>query len=256
MAELLVVPALLAYGEAAFAYAGELRGPGLAGRLATWGVRLGWVAQTALLVGQAVSADGFPWRTWAGSLNLFVWLVVGAYLIWGCKPRYRLLGLAVMPVAAVLLALAWAGGGTALTESDAAGVTLAIHAGLMLAGFAGLTLAAGMAALYVWQERRLKRHERGVLRVRVPPLEALDRLAARTVVASLALVALGIGVGASSFERGDFDVAMAVTAAIVAVYVSLLVLRHEGWRGRRAALLNLAGFALVAVVLPITHFAA
>ena len=100
MAEFLVVPALLAYGEAAFAYAGELRGPGLAGRLATWGVRLGWLAQTALLVGQAASAEGFPWGTWAGSLNLFVWLVVGAYLIWGCTPRYRLLGLAVMPVAA------------------------------------------------------------------------------------------------------------------------------------------------------------
>ena len=46
----------------------------------------------------------------------------------------------------------------------------------MLAAFAGLTLAAGMAALYLWQERRLKRHERGVLRVRVPPLDALDRL--------------------------------------------------------------------------------
>ena len=76
-----------------FAYAGELRGPGLAGRLATWGVRLGWLAQTALLVGQAASADGFPWGTWAGALNLFVWLVVGAYLIWGCTPRYRLLGL-------------------------------------------------------------------------------------------------------------------------------------------------------------------
>ena len=111
MAEFLVVPALLAYGEAAFAYAGELHGPGLAGRLATWGVRLGWLAQTALLVGQGLSADGFPWGTWAGALNLFVWLVVGAYLIWGCTPRYRLLGLTVMPVAAVLLALAWAGGG-------------------------------------------------------------------------------------------------------------------------------------------------
>jgi ABC-type uncharacterized transport system permease subunit len=256
MAELLVVPALLAYGEAAVAYFGELRGPGLAGRLATWGVRLGWIAQTALLIGQAISADGFPWGTWAGSLNLFVWLVVGAYLIWGCKPRYRLLGLAVMPLAAVLLALAWLGGGTALTERNDGGIALAIHAGLMLAGFAGLTLAAGMAGLYVWQERRLKRHERGVLRVRVPPLDVLDRVAARTVLASLLLVALGIGVGASSFERGNFDAAMAVTVAIVAVYVALLVLRHEGWRGRRAALLNLAGFALVAVVLPITHFAA
>ena len=255
MAELLVVPALLAYGEAAFAYAGELRGPGLAGRLATWGVRLGWLAQTALLVGQAASAEGFPWGTWAGSLNLFVWLVVGAYLIWGCTPRYRLLGLTVMPVAAALLALAWVGGGTAVEDGERSGAVLAVHAALMLAGFAGLTLAAGMAALYLWQERRLKRHERSVLKVRVPPLEALDRLAARSVLGSLALLTLGIGVGAASFERGDFDAAMAVTLGVWATYASLLVLRHEGWRGRRAALLNLAGFALVAVVLPLTHFA-
>ena len=255
MGELLVVPALLAYGEAAFAYAGELRGPGLAGRLATWGVRLGWLAQTALLVGQAASAEGFPWATWAGSLNLFVWLVVGAYLIWGCTPRYRLLGLTVMPVAAVLLALAWAGGGTALEEGERSGGVLAVHAALMLAAFAGLTLAAGMAALYLWQERRLKRHERGVLRVRVPPLDALDSLAARTVLGSLVLLTLGIGVGAASFERGDFDAAMAVTLAIWAMYAAFLVLRHEGRRGRRAALLNLAGFALVAIVLPLTHFA-
>ena len=48
---------------------------------------------------------------------------------------------------------------------------------------------------------------------------------------------------------------MIVTFAIVALYATLLVLRHEGWRGRRSALLNLAGFALVAVVLPLTHFA-
>jgi HemX protein len=255
VAELLVVPALLAYGEAAFAYAGELRGPGLAGRLATWGVRLGWLAQTALLVGQAASAEGFPWGTWAGSLNLFVWLVVGAYLIWGCTPRYRLLGLAVMPVAVVLLVLAWAGGGTAVDEGEHSGTVLAIHAGLMLAGFAGLLLAAAMAVLYLWQERRLKRHERNVLRVRAPALDALDRLAARTVFGSLVVLTLGIGVGAASFERGDFDAAMAVTFAVWATYAALLVLRHEGWRGRRAALLNLAGFALVAVVLPITHFA-
>ena len=103
MAELLVLPALLAYGEAAVAYAGELRGAGRYGRLGIWGVRIGWLAQTALLVVQALSADGFPWGTWAGALNLLSWLVVSAYLIWGCRPRYRLIGLAVMPVAACLL---------------------------------------------------------------------------------------------------------------------------------------------------------
>jgi ABC-type transport system involved in cytochrome c biogenesis permease subunit len=43
------------------------------------------------------------------------------------------------------------------------------------------------------------------------------------------------------------------------VYAVYLVLRHvAGWRGRRAAYLVLAGFALVVVVrlaLPVTHFA-
>ena len=108
MAELLFWPALLAYGEAAVAFVGEARRPGVAGRFATWGVRVGWLVQTALLVVQASRSDGFPWTSWSGVLNLFVWLVVGAYLIWGCRARFRLLGLAVIPPAAALLALAYA----------------------------------------------------------------------------------------------------------------------------------------------------
>jgi ABC-type uncharacterized transport system permease subunit len=256
MAELLVWPALLAYGEAAFAYAGELRGPGLAGRAATWGVRVGWLAQTALLLVQLLDADGFPWGTWAGALNLFVWIVVGAYLIWGCKPRYRLLGLAVMPPALVLLVAAWAGGGTGVEHGDRAGVLLGFHVGLMLAGFAALTLATGMAALYVWEERRLKRRDRSVLRVRVPPLDTLDRLSARAARVALALLAGGIVAGLASFESGDFDTTMAVTVAVWAVYALLLVLRHESrLLGGRAARMTVASFALVALVLPITHFA-
>src|SRR5213593_2905675 len=113
MAELLFWPAVLAYGQAAFAYAGSLRDASY-GRVATWGVRLGWLAQTALLVVQAAREDGFPWASWAGSLNLFVWLTVTAYLIWGCRKPYRLLGLAVMPLAVVLLVVARAGGGTGI----------------------------------------------------------------------------------------------------------------------------------------------
>lgn len=256
MAELLVWPALIAYGEAALAYAGELRGPGLAGRLGTWGVRIGWLAQTALLVVQAIDSDGFPWGTWAGALNLFVWLVVGAYLIWGCRPRYRLLGLAVMPLAVALLIAAWAGGGTGVTARDEPGGLLAVHVGLMLAGFAGLTLAAGMALVYLWQERRLKRRDSRVLRLRVPPLEALDRLSARAASVSLVVLTAGIAVGLASFERGDFDAAMAVTLGIWAAVATMLVLRREaGLRGRRFALLLVLVLALVAVVLPLTHFA-
>jgi ABC-type uncharacterized transport system permease subunit len=257
MAELLVVPALLAYGEAAFAYAGELRGPGRAGRLATWGVRVGWLAQTALLAAQALGSDGFPWATWAGALNLFVWLVVGVYLIWGCSPGYRLLGLGVMPLAALLLVLAWVGGGTGVEPAADAGALLAVHAAFMLAGFAGFTIAGCMAGLYVWEERRLKRRDSRVLRLRLPPLAVLDRLSARVAGAGLALLTVGIAVGLTTLERSDVDASMLVTVGIWALYATALVLRREvGLRGRRAAWLLLAGLALVAVVLPLTHYAA
>ena len=138
-------PALVGYTEAAVAYLGDAVRPGRLGRYAIWGVRLGWLAQTALLLAQAARAGGFPWGTWAGSLNLFVWMCVGAYLIWGCRAPYRLLGLAVMPLAAALFVLAWAAGGVgAAPRSDFGDVFLAVHVGFVLAAFAGFTLAAAL----------------------------------------------------------------------------------------------------------------
>jgi ABC-type uncharacterized transport system permease subunit len=254
VAELLFWPALLAYGEATVALLGETRRPGRAGRYAIWGVRVGWLAQTALLVVQAARADGFPWSSWAGALNLLAWLVVGAYLIWGCRPRFRLLGLGVMPIAAVLLALAYAGGGVA-GDGDHPGLLLALHVALMLAALAGFTVTAGLSALYLWQERRLKRREAAILRVRVPALDALERLSLRAVAVSLATLTLGIGVGLASYlvHGGRFDAVMAATLAAWIAYAVLLLLRPHG---RRAAYASLTGFALVVALLPLTHFAA
>jgi ABC-type uncharacterized transport system permease subunit len=262
LAELLFWPALLAYGEAAVAYLNDVRHPGLAGRAATWGVRIGWLVQTALLAVQATRADGFPWSSWGGSLNLFVWFVVGAYLIWGCQPRYRLLGLAVLPIAVVLFVLARVGGGTGIGDrSQYSNLFLVLHVGLVLAAFAGFTLAAALSALYLWQERRLKRRETTILRLRAPALSRLDDLSARTIAVALPALTLGIVVGIVRLrdEGGGFDALMAVTLLTWAVYGAYLVLRRfAGWRGRRAAYLVLAGIVLVAVVrlgLPVTHFA-
>jgi ABC-type uncharacterized transport system permease subunit len=261
VAELLFWPALLAYGEAAVAYVGEARRPGRAGRLATWGVRIGWLVQTALLAVQAARADGFPWSTWAGSLNLFVWLTVATYLIWGCRARYRLLGLTVTPLAVALFLVAHAGGGTdAGTRSDYSNLFLVLHVGLVLAAFAGFTLAAALSALYLWQERRLKRRETRILSVRAPALASLDAVSARTIAVALPALTLGIavGLGRLAVSGGRFDALIAVTLVTWAVYGAFLVLRYAaGWQGRRAAYLLLAGFALVLVArlaLPLTHF--
>lgn len=249
--ELLFWPALLAYGEAAVAYAGNVRYPGL-GRLATWGVRLGWVVQTCLLVLQAERAETFPWDTWAGTLNLFVWLVVGGYLVWGCKPRYRLLGLAVMPFAAILLAASYLGGGVETGGShDFSTVFLALHVGFVLAAFAALTLAAALGALYLWEERALKLRRPGLLRLRAPSLVTLERLGTRTVAVALPLLTLGMAAG---FVHGaSLDPQIVVTLAVWALFAAFLLVRP---RGRRAAQLQLTGFALVAAAplgLLVTH---
>jgi len=261
LAELLFWPALLLYGEAAVGYFGDARHPGTAGRAATWGVRLGWLVQTALLAVQVVRDDGFPWETWAASLNLFVWLVVAAYLIWGCRRPYRLLGLVVMPLAAVLLLVARAGGGTGVgARSHYSNLFLVLHVGLVLAAFAGFTLAAALSALYLWQERRLKTRAATILRRPAPSLATLDRLAVRTVVVSVPALTLGIAVGIGRLvARGErVDAVVVATLATWVVWAAYLVVRARGWSGRRASYVALAGFALVIVVrlaLPATHFA-
>jgi ABC-type uncharacterized transport system permease subunit len=262
VALLLFWPALAGYTEAAVAYAGDTVRPGRLVRYAIWGVRLGWLAQTALLLAQAADADGFPWSSWAGSLNLFVWMCVGVYLIWGCRAPFRLLGLTVMPLAALLLALSWAAGGVAQPVSSEFGdVFLAFHVGLILAAFAGFTLAAALAALYLWQERRLKRRTPRVLRLLSPSLETLDALTVRAIVFALPALTVGSGIGLARLgaEGGRFDAIMGLTILTWAVYAAFLVLRWEaGWRGRRTAYLALAGFLLVVLVrvvlTPFVHF--
>jgi ABC-type uncharacterized transport system permease subunit len=243
VAEALFWPALFGYGEAVLAYSSARFT-----RLGTWGVRLGWLAQTALLALQAARADGFPWTSWAGSLNLFVWLVVGTYLIWGCRPRFRLLGLTVMPLVVALFVAARIGGGTATGDRSHYGnLFLVLHVGFVLAAFAGFTLAAGLAALYLWQERRLKRRAADVLRLRMPPLASLERLAWRTIAVSLPLLTLGLvaGVVRLRSDGAPVDALEVVTLVTWLVYGGFVVSRP---RGQRAAYLALGGFALVIVL--------
>jgi ABC-type uncharacterized transport system permease subunit len=253
MVEALFWPALLGYGEAALAYASVRTS-----RAATWGVRLGWLAQTALLAVQAARLDGFPWSTWGGSLNLFVWFVVGAYLIWGCRPRFRLLGLGVMPLAVVLFVVARLEGGTAAASKPHYGnLFLTLHVGFVLAAFAGFTLAAALAALYLWEERRLKLRAADILRLRLPPLTSLERLSRLTIAVSLPLLTLGLAAGFVRLrqEGEGFDALDALAVGTWLVYGSFVATRPTG---RRAAYLALGGFALVAVArlaLARSHFA-
>jgi ABC-type uncharacterized transport system permease subunit len=132
-----------------------------------------------------------------------------------------------------------------------------LHVGFVLAAFAGFTLAAALAGLYLWQERRLKHRAADILRLRLPPLASLERLASRTILVSLPLLTLGLAAGIVRLRRehDSLDALELVTLLTWLVYGGFIALRPTG---RRAAYLALGGFALVIVarlVLAGSHFA-
>jgi ABC-type uncharacterized transport system permease subunit len=117
----------------------------------------------------------------------------------------------------------------------------------VLAAFAGFTVAAALAALYLWEERRLKRRSADILRLRLPPLATLERLTARTIAYSLPLLTLGLIAGFVRLDEdgGGADALMAVTGLTWLLYAGFLVFRPTG---RRAAWVAVGGFALVILV--------
>jgi ABC-type uncharacterized transport system permease subunit len=92
-----------------------------------------------------------------------------------------------------------------------------------------------------------------VLRLGPPSLVTLDGVVARVTVVSLAAFTIGIAIGLVRGHSLDLAVAGAIAAWVV--FGAALVFRRElGWRGKRAAYLTLAGFALVAFLgLPAGH---
>ena len=264
MAELLFWPALLLYGEAAVGYFGDVRRPGRAGRVATWGVRLGWLAQTALLAVQAARRRRVP----VGDVGR-----VAPPLRLARRLGVPDLGLPPpVPGARPRRDAARRGAarrrprrrrdGNRRTRATTRTSSSSSTSGLVLAAFAGFTLAAALSALYVWQERRLKTPPGDD----PPPADAGARDARRARLADGRVV----GAAPDARRRGRARApgrptttastrSIAATAATWLVWCAYLGLRLlAGWAGRRAAYLALAGFALVVVVrlaLPATHFA-
>ena len=227
LAELLFWPALLLYGEAAVGYFGDARTPaspacgdvGRPPRLAAadraprgaGGARerlpvgdVGGLAQPLRLArGRGVSDLGLPRRVPAARSRRHADRCGAAHRR-ACRR------------------------GTAIgTRSHYSNLFLVLHVVLVLVAFAGFTLASALSALYLWQERRLKRRATTILRRPAPSLATLDRLAARTVAFSLPPLTLGIVVGLVRLVRdGDhLDALVIATLVTWAAWVAYLVLR-------------------------------
>ena len=187
-----------------------------------------------------------------GGLAFIAFLAAGAYLLLQRLYRIPSVGAFVTPLIVVVLLPALFGtpGRPEVAPETLRQPTLTVHIFAATGGVAVFGLAAGVALMYLLQEREVKGKHFGALFSRLPSLDTLDQLTQRLVRAGFlvfsvalvtgALVAKGVWKSAWSWDPQQVS-----SLLVWLLYGGLVQLRHTGWHGRRYAWITVAGFLLV-----------
>lgn len=259
MTLLLFIGAALMYGAASFSYGAE--SPEQTDRTAgmkRW-ARLMLAVAAALHVlaigAQCVEGD-HPFKNIFLATSFGSLIAVAGYLALSRGRRLDALGPIMAPVGLVGLVLGVVFSGLGSEDLPGGTAMASAHVGLASVGFAGFTLAAGVAGLYLAMERRL-RNKRFRPGGQGMSLTGLDRLHYRLVllVTPVFTLAMVTGVlwilelGGPYMLRGRwFELAAGGIAWLASV--SLLVMRAVwGTRGRRSAWLTIVAFVAVLLII-------
>lgn len=218
-----------------------------------WCALGGFAAHTLSIMHRAIFLGLFPFATPFDVLSFFAWLVVGAFLMVQYRVASPIFGSIATPMAAVLMLY-----GSTLSYRITEPLVpilqswwFPIHVTLALAGNGIFALMAIGGLMYILQERLIKTKRIGRFHKLLPSLETLDTINRHGLPLGFFLLTLGIISGAlwAGSVWGFYwswdpkEVWSLITwfayAAMIHQRVAL------GWRGKRAAVLAILGFALV-----------
>jgi ABC-type uncharacterized transport system permease subunit len=217
---------------------------GVAVHFAAFAVSLGGIAE----LGVGASA-------WKGGqlFSLLAAVTVAGYLILDFRYDIPVAGAFVAPFTVAVMVPAHLVSSTdrAVSPHLYHSVALFVHVGAAALGTAALALAFGLSILYLASEKQVKSKRPGRLFARLPSLELIDRAGYRLAVWGFVFLSLAIATG-SLVSRQAVGSTMPIAPkqgfAILAwgLLASLIQARLvAGWRGRRVAMLVVAGFALI-----------
>ena len=158
----------------------------------------GWIAHTLYLVNRSRESNLPPLLSSPHDWMLVLaWLVVTIYLFLTLSDRDLMLGIFLFPVVLVLIVSAYFS--SRLAHPDAAQVAFKgwgmLHASLLLIGIGGVIMGLLLAAMFVFQHKRLKRRQILGNRLRLPSLERLARWNRLSIILSVPLLTLGMVTG-------------------------------------------------------------
>ncbi|MDA8155370.1 MAG: c-type cytochrome biogenesis protein CcsB [Actinomycetota bacterium] len=186
--------------------------------------------------------------------SFFAWCVFLLFLLLEYSYKLGLLGSFIIPIgfALTLVSSVLSSASKPLTP-QLRSYWLGIHTFFAFMSSAAFALAAGLAFMYLVQEHHLKRKRLGGLFERLPSLQRLDEISYRLITMGFPLFTLAIISGSiwadnawgSYLSWEPIQVWSIITWLIFAVVFHSRLL--AGWRGRRAAVLSIIGFATIII---------
>lgn len=180
-----VVPALRALASGQWQRG---RGAQLAAMLA------GFALQTAAVYLRGHEVGQCPMKSLSDILVFIAWSVALLYFLVGSTFRVSLLGMFTAPLLVAMQGLAFVvpNAFPAYAAKGKIDALVEVHVALALIAYAAFALACVTGAMYLLQERLLKRHLIGGLFYQLPPIQGLARAIQRMVLLGVILLSISL----------------------------------------------------------------
>jgi len=213
---------------------------------------IGFSLHTLAFLVRGITAKHFPVTTLFESISFFSWMVAGGYLLVEWRYQIPILGSFVAPLNCLGILYASISPESIRPLPPALrSVWLYIHAITSFVGEGAFALAFGVSILYLLQEKQIKKKRLGGIFQKLPSLGKLDELNYKLLTIGFPFLTLGIITGAiwAQYAWGSYwswDPKETWSLITWLIYAALLHGRLTvGWRGKRAAILSVVGFAAV-----------
>ncbi len=212
----------------------------------------GLVSHSLSIVANGIAAHEFPVRNLHETLSIAGWSVAGFFLLLQSKFKIKILGIYAAPlIAFIMIAVSLVPNTPTQNQEIFKNFWLIAHVITVFIGNAAFALACGIGVLYILQERAIKNKNPGFFFKRLPSLDLLDATGYSCIVVGFTLLTFGLITGFIYAKTvwGRFwgwDPKEVWSGITWLFYAALL---HErltaGWRGRRAAIMAIIGFAIL-----------
>ncbi|MFO7687531.1 MAG: c-type cytochrome biogenesis protein CcsB [Desulfobacterales bacterium] len=215
-------------------------------------VLAGFICHTLAIVYNGITSGYFPVRNLHETLAIAGWTVAGFFLVFQSKFNLKVLGIYAAPlVALIMIAVAQVPNTPTEEQSIFNNFWLISHVVTIFIGNAAFALACGIGILYLLQERAIKTKNPGFFFRRLPSLDMLDGTAYTCIIVGFTLLTFGLISGfiyaKSIWGRfWSWDPKEVWSGITWIFYAAMLHVRLSiGWRGRRAAIMAIIGFAIL-----------